>query len=253
MNSMSVKGTNNEEAIVLLVVCLNNAGVKSFERGNLHKALNFFLSAVNSVMASINSKAATSKISKKMAIKVAKSQSRSFLPGQAFEICESAVFGKRRQRHQKLPLAAQVAFANEHSSTYTYQRVFGIKASNSEPLLDQTSPRQLMAIILSNLAICHHLNPGNIIQAMRYYELALQAAYISGDLMPQLVIWNNLLQVYSNHIPEHGAARICRQQLETKITQLRALGLLAKLKKYDRRGFLLNIMFLGAGTLAPAA
>lgn len=247
---MSVPNKNNEQA--MLLVCLNNAGVKSFERGDLHKALKFFLSAVESVMGTINSEAATPKISKKMAIKVVKSQSRSFLPGQPFTICESTVFGKRRVRQQQ-PLAAQVAFANEHSSTFTYQRVFGIKASNSEPVLDQTSPRQLTAIVLSNVAICHHLNPGNIVQAMRYYELAIQAAAISGDLLPQLVIWNNLLQVYSNHIPEQGAARTCRTQLETKITQIRALGLLRTLKKHDRRGFLLNIMFLDAGTLAPAA
>ena len=245
---MNTRNKNEEQA--MLLVCLNNAGVKAFERGDLDKALKLFICAINSVMATLNLDTDAPKISKKQAMKVVKSQSKCFLADKSFEICESTIFGKRRRDRQ---LAAPWFSKNEKSSTYTYQRVFALKASNSEPILDQTSPEQLTGIVLSNLAICHHLYPGHIRKATHYYELAVKAASISGDLLPQLVIWNNLLQVYSNDLLEEDTARACMTQLETKIKEIRDRGLLPKLKKDDRRGFLLNVMLSNRTTLAPAA
>jgi hypothetical protein len=207
-------------------------------------------------MATLNVDFPASKMSKKMTRKVVKSQSKSFRPNTSFQIRESSTLGRRPRRNTNTQGGEEQQSTEQKppSSTYTYQKVFRIKASNSEPMLDQTSPEQLTGIVLLNLAICHHLRDNKSdtkATAQRYYELAFSAASLSGDLLPQVVIWNNLLQLHYD-ASNVGTALQCMRRLEEKITEIIDRGLLRKLKKVDRRGFLLNVMLFTNSAAAAA-
>jgi hypothetical protein len=248
-------GCREDQAILL--VCLNNAGVKAFERGDLNKSLRLFSRAVHAVMATLNIDfpASSNRMSKKMTRKVVSSQRKSFRPNASFAVKESRILGKRRRnnKNEEQPTQSQTP-SSTGSTTYTYAKVFRIKASNSDPILDQTSPEQLTGIVLLNLAICHHLldnKPGTTATAQCYYELAISAASLSGDLLPQVVIWNNLLQLHYDASNVDTALK-CMRRLEVKITEAIDRGLLRKLKKVDRRGFLLNVMLFTNSAAAAA-
>eukprot|EP00545_Synedropsis_sp_CCMP1620_P003093 CAMPEP_0119019118 /NCGR_PEP_ID=MMETSP1176-20130426/21021_1 /TAXON_ID=265551 /ORGANISM="Synedropsis recta cf, Strain CCMP1620" /LENGTH=266 /DNA_ID=CAMNT_0006973255 /DNA_START=35 /DNA_END=831 /DNA_ORIENTATION=- len=254
-NSDDMNNSIKKEEQAMLLVCLNNAGVKAFERGDLQKSLKLFCRSVHAVMATLNiplletgTIAPLRGLSKKMTRKVVKSQSKSFQPNKIFQIRESRPFGTRRRRtnqDQEQPQdQTQTQTDDERqssSNTYTYQKVFRIRASNSDPILDQTTPEQLTGIVLLNLAVCHHLEGDCTASAQQYYELAYSAATLSGDLLPQVVIWNNLLQLHYDR-NDVDTALECKNRLQEKISEIIERGLLRKLKKVDRRGFLLNVM-----------
>ena len=244
----------NSEHLALLSICLNNAGVKAFERGELDKAMRFMTWALFPDKAISNSESKDRRMSKKILMKVIKSQTQSFVADQSFELRRSAIFGRRRNGRGH-PMSKQVTDAAEQSSIYSYRRLFSIKASSSLPVLYQTSPDQLSATFLANLAICHHLGTGDIRKAIHNYESAVTAAFICGDLLIQLVVWNNLLQLYSDALLEDEPARACVLQLELILSDPRASGLLSMLNRRDRRGFLLNVIFFSysRNTMAPAA
>ena len=244
----------NNEHLALLSICLNNAGVKAFERGDLDKAIRFMTWALHPGMAISKSECKDRRVSKKIIMKVIKSQTQSFLANESFELRRSTVFGRRRSSrgHQT---SKQVTDATEQSSIYSYRRLFSIKASSSEPILCQTSPDQLFAILFANLAICHHLCPGDINKAIQTYESAVASASRAGNLLIQMVVWNNLLQIYSEGLLEDEAARACMVQLELILSDPMASGQLSMLNRHDRRGFLMNVIFFSytRTTMAAAA
>ncbi|KAI2513349.1 hypothetical protein MHU86_1120 [Fragilaria crotonensis] len=243
----------NTEHVALLSICLSNAGVKAFERGDLDKAIRYMTWALHPDLAMSSSETKDRRMSKKTLMKVIKSQAHTFLPDQSFELRRSTTFGRRRSSREHSP-SKQVTDATEQSSFYSYRRLFCVKASSSEPILCQTSQDQLRAIFLANLAICYHFYAGDICKAKRSYELAVAAASESGDLLVELVVWNNLLQLHSDDLLEEEAARACMVQLERILSDPRASDLLSMLGRNDRRGFLLNVIFFSfPGTIAPAA
>jgi hypothetical protein len=241
------------EHIALLSICLSNAGVKSFEHGDLDRAIRFMTWAIQPDVAMSKSESKDDRISKKILMKVIKSQAHAFLPDQSFELRRSTTFGRRRNCRGHPP-SKQVTDATEQSSFYSYRRLFSVKASSSVPIFCQTSQDQLRAIFLANLAICHHFYTGNICKAKHTYELAVAAASESGDLLIELVVWNNLLQLHSDDLLEEEAARACIVHLEQTLSDPRASVSLSMLGRNDRRGFLLNVIFFTyPGTMAPAA
>ncbi|KAI2513338.1 hypothetical protein MHU86_1109 [Fragilaria crotonensis] len=243
----------NTEHVALRSICLSNAGVKAFERGDLDKAIRYMTWALHPDLAMSNSESKDRRMSKKTLMKVIKSQAHAFLPDQFFELRRSSTFGRRRNSREH-PLTKRVTDATEQSSFYSYRRLISVKASNSVPILRQTSQDQLRAIFLANLAICYHFYAGDICKAKCSYELAVAAASDSGDLLVELVVWNNLLQLHSDDLLEEKAARACMVQLEQKLSDPRASDLLSMLGRHDRRAFLLNVVFFSfPGTIAPAA
>ncbi|KAI2510049.1 hypothetical protein MHU86_4343 [Fragilaria crotonensis] len=243
----------NSEHVVLMTICLNNAGVKAFEWGDLDKAIRFMTWARQPDVALSNLERKDRRMSKKILKKVIKSQARAFLPNQSFELRRSTRFGKRRTSRGNPPLK-QVTDPTGQSPCYSFRRLLSIRASNSQPISCQTSQEQLGAVVLANLAICHHSYSGDISLAKHSYELAAAAASERGHLLIQLVVWNNLLQLHSDYLFEEEAARACMVQVERILSDPGASGLLSALSSSDRRGFLLNaILFSHLGTTAPAA
>ena len=241
----------NSEHAALLSICLNNAGVKAFEWGDLEKAMRFITWALHPYVAMSNLESKDRRMPKKILKKVIKSQAHAFLPEQSFELRRSTSFGRRRISRGH-PL--QVTDAARQSPCYSYRRLLSIRASNSEPISYQTSQDQLRAIVLANLAICHHFYFGDISKAKHCYELAAAAGSESGHLLIKLVVWNNLLQLHADYVLEEGGARACIVQLERILSDPGASDLLSTLSSSDRRGFLLNaILFSHPGTMARAA
>jgi hypothetical protein len=241
-----------QEHIALISLCLNNAGVDAFERGHLGKALKFFQVAVN-IRSKISSSAfeCSGKLSKKMLRKVIKSQSKSFAPKQDFDIAYSKSFGKYSRHTRRLKLILE---RFENSSTYIFQKVFSIKASNSLRMLEQTSTGQLNAVICFNLAICHHLCQGHIGEARQHYELVIQSSCELGCKILLVACWNNLLHIFSNDLLEEGQRRCCLRAVVQILCQCNFSDHLSRLKGLDRRGILFNlILFSSSGNLAPAA
>ena len=243
----------NSEHATMLSICLNNAGVESFEWGDLDKAIRFMTWALHPEVAMSNLESRGRRVSKNVLKKVIKSQARSFLPGHSFELRRSTQFGRRRIRRGHLP-SKRVTGATEQSPFYSFRRIFSVRASNSEPISFQISQDQLSAIVLENLAICHHIYAVDISKAQHSYELASAAASESGHLLIQLVVANNRLQLHSDCLLDEEAARACMVQLVRLLSDPRASDVLSMLSRSDRRGFLLNaILFSYPGTLAPAA
>ena len=243
----------SNEHIALLSICLNNAGVRAFERGNIDLALKFMFGALHPVKAMSKSLDKNSRITKKQALKTIKSQRKSFDMDQTLEICESKHFGARR-RSRTHSTVKQVSIPTEQSSTYTYRKLLTVKASTSTPLLHQISQDELTAIFLANLGVCHHHIPASISEALFYYRAAAEAASMCGNLFIRLVAWNNLLQIYSDDLLDENSARACLVELGGTITQLNASGWVSKVKWHGRKGFILNvIVFSNPITLAPAA
>ena len=239
------------EQEALKSLCLNNAGVEAFERGHLGKAMMFFQVALHPKAELSSAVERPGKLSTKMLRNVVKNQSKSLTPNQTFDIVYSEAFGKhsRQTRRQKLVLEKC-----DNSSTYLFQKVFSVKASNSAGILEQTSSDRLNAVILVNLGICHHLCQGHFEDATKYYELAIESA---GDLeskIIQMVCWNNLLHIFSNDLLEEELARNCLHEIEQMLNECKFSNYFSRMLWPDRQGICLNLLlFSSSGTLAPAA
>jgi tetratricopeptide (TPR) repeat protein len=241
--------TSEQQALISL--CLNNAGVDAFERGHLGKAMKFFQVALHPLAKSLQPIESPGKVSKAMIRNVIKSQSRSFAPNQTFDVVYSETFGKhsRQTRRQKL-----VFDKCEDSSTYVFQKVFSVKASNSVGILEQTSADQLNAVIHVNLGICHHLCQGQIEDAIRNYELAIQSSWESESKIIQVVCWNNLLHIFSNDILEEELARHCIYEIVQILGECKCSIYFSRMLWPDKHGIFFNLMIsLSSGNLAPAA
>jgi hypothetical protein len=239
------------EQQALVSLCLNNAGVDAFERGHLGKALKFFQVALNPMIKSSMAIEPQAKLSKAMLRKVIKNQSKSFIPNQSFDIVYSDTFGKhsRQTKRQKLVLDRC-----DDSSTYVFQKVFSIKASNSVRILEQTTSDQLNAVILVNLGICHHLGRGHIEDATRYYELAIQCSWEFESKIIQVVCWNNLLHIFSNDLLDEELARYCLHEIEQVLGECKFSNYFSRMQWPDRRGIFFNLLlFSSSGSLAAAA
>jgi hypothetical protein len=121
-------------------------------------------------------------------------------------------------------------------------------------ILEQTSADQLNAVTLVNLGICHHLCQGEIEDAARYYELAIQSSWESESKIIQVVCWNNLLHIFSNDLLEEELARHCLYEIVQILGEYKCSNYFSKMLWPDRRGIFFNLMlFSSSGNLAPAA
>lgn len=251
---------NNEEA--MLLVCLNNQGVRAFERGNLQKAMKLFRLAVVSSAAALEG----SNISKKHALKLAKCKAKA-LHLKSFQIQESSMFSNKKDKNSdEQPVVVRQPETEDKassSSVFAYRRSFRIKACSESPILEQTSAEQLTGIVLLNISMCHHVSATSCndndeeqqhaLQATHYYEMAFSALCTTGDLLLQLVIWNNMFQLHSMSHDSADIAQVCQIQLGDKIGQLHSRGMLQKLKGKDRRGFMRNLRLFTTTALIAAA
>jgi tetratricopeptide (TPR) repeat protein len=241
------------EQQVLLLLCLNNAGVDAFERGLLKKALKFFQVALHLIAkSSTGTPECHKKMSKTMLRKVVKTQSDRFTPNQTFDFVYSETFGKhsRQTRRQKV-----VMEKCDDASTYIFQKMFSVQASNSVGILEQTSIDQLTAVILFNLGICHHLCQGHIEDATRCYELAIQSSWEIESKILQVVCWNNLLHIFSNYLrQENEFAQCCIREIAETMCESWFSHYFSRMTWADKQGIFFNVfLFSSLLNLAPAA
>jgi hypothetical protein len=236
------------EKWVLVLGCLNNEAVHAFETGNLDRALRLFTHAVNCFMKRLKlpAFAPSSQLSKTELMAIVRLQLKGVL-NDTFTLTESGCFATRGSTKP----------SEQPSSAWMYQRVLRIAISKTDPFANHSSPEHVAGTVLLNIAICHHLMPSSLHKkkAVHYYEFAFKTVHPLSDLvLPQVIIWNNLFQIYVNELPDPVKAKLCRMRLEDKLHSRGVAMRLSQNNKDDLRSFLFNLFLNGSeAELAAAA
>lgn len=250
---------------IILPICLNNISVSAFEKGDLQrtkqelkKALAAFKGHSPLEVFSSGEDGDCRHSSLSLIQQLCNfSSNKSFLKhlgNQRLEICESNIFGttkrKRKPSSQKHRVKRALAMQEQATSpSFIYQKMFLIKTSPNVLTEEQITNEQVSFVILFNLALCYHLK-GTLLgtsskftkKAVKLYDRAFEAAIMCKDPFFQLVVLNNLSQIFAHVLSQFDIAEAYFKQLRAKVNSDGDMNvLLDRLNSEDRLGLLLNL------------
>jgi hypothetical protein len=229
-----------------------NAGVKAFEMGDSEKALAYLFAAIEPASVTCTTNINFTKISRRRKQRVILDQFRQIFSN-SLEIRPSQEFGGKRRNSQKRKKNNSILESYDPTVPYVYSRLFRIMVSSSTSILKQICYTKLLGIAVTNVAICLHRDPNQSCHALQFYKLAAKTVSQKKDVFRELIIWNNLIEINSEHLFDISEVMLCVQMLQ-KLLNEGCFGVLSDIESCDRKGFFFNAALLQyAFTLAPAA